>query len=130
MTQEFINKILFCGRVDTRKYRYISEGEFDNYHQYTTIQRLPKKYLSTTTALNDWEIVWSNEKSLKTYNDGWYQVRGTEVYVEDGIVTRGIKKDSNGHDVAAYTYISDGHGGFDRTTVSIIEFIGGKGTLL
>ena len=111
MKQEFINKVLFCGRVDTRKYRYISNDEYDSYHQYTTIQRLPKKYLSTTAALNDWEIVWSNEKSLKTYEDGWYQVRGTEVYVEDGIVTRGIKTDSN-------------------TTVSIIEFIGGKGTLL
>ena len=34
--------------------------------------------------------------------DGWHIVRGLEVYIENGLVIRGIKTDSNGGRVTAY----------------------------
>ena len=130
MTQEFINKVIRESMVDTKQYRYVAFEQNDLDHQYQVIMRMPITSLETTDAIDGWEVFWDNRDSLKTYPDGWYTVRGQDVYVEDGIVVRGMKKDSNGSNVTAYTYISDGHSGFDRTTVSIIEFIGGKGTLL
>ena len=36
--------------------------------------------------------------------DGWHIVSGYQVYVENGLVVRGIKHDSNGSLVPAYPY--------------------------
>lgn len=40
----------------------------------------------------------------KVIKDGWHVILGYEVYVENGLVIRGIKEDSNGSPVTAYPY--------------------------
>ncbi len=58
--------------------------------------------------------------------DGWHTIKFQDeileitkeydVYVENGIVLRGTKKDSNGNDVPAYPYRSCRNGGWDNCT--------------
>jgi len=46
--------------------------------------------------------------------DGWHVVRGLEVYIENGLVIRGIKTDSNGGRVTAYLYRKARGGGWNK----------------
>nr|DAH10228.1 MAG TPA: hypothetical protein [Caudoviricetes sp.] len=36
--------------------------------------------------------------------DGWHEVYGENVYVENGKVIRGVKKDENGSKITSYPY--------------------------
>lgn len=45
-----------------------------------------------------------NTKCAK-YADGWNVICGYDVYIEDGCVLRGTKKDHNGSYVTAYPYV-------------------------
>lgn len=123
MKSSFIKKVLDHGDLDTKKYRYIVRHKNDLYHQFPTIERLQLSLLRTTAALTEWEEVWSGRDSLRYWPDGWYNVEGRDVLVEDGIVLRGTKRDINGGDITAYVYKSDGHGGYDQISPTIVEFI-------
>lgn len=48
---KFLERVKRDGIADTRKYRYV----VDNAHG--VIKRLPLKYLDTTFALTEWEVV-------------------------------------------------------------------------
>lgn len=41
---------------------------------------------------------------MKKINDGWHKIYDCNVYVENGIVKHGTKKDINGRLVIAYPY--------------------------
>jgi hypothetical protein len=53
MTKKFIEKVLYMGTVDTKKYRYKVGQDVDG---NTIIRRLPIEYLDTTAALDGWEV--------------------------------------------------------------------------
>lgn len=57
MKQEFINRILREGIVDTENYRYIKKECHNHETQWIEIRRLPLSSLDTTAALSDWETV-------------------------------------------------------------------------
>ena len=38
------------------------------------------------------------------YKDGWYKVKGFDIYVEDQVVKRAMKLDNNGYAVSAQVY--------------------------
>ena len=57
MTNQFIKKVLEAGIYDTRKYRYVVEEDITT----RKIKRLPIYKLDTTAALNDWEIIYTEE---------------------------------------------------------------------
>ena len=130
MTKDFIAKVIHYGALNTKAYRYKLDTRHDLYHQYQDISRTPLISLGTTDALGPWEIVWSDKDKLSSYSDGWYTVKGQGVLVENGYVLRGTKRDCNGSEVTAYIYKSDGRGGYDKTDVTILDFIAGKGELL
>lgn len=50
MKKEFIERVIREGIVDTRKYRYIMKAP--------KILRLPRIYLDTTKAIDEWEVVY------------------------------------------------------------------------
>lgn len=58
MKKEFLNRILYEGVVDTRKYRYIANNPGDS----IVIRRLPIKDLDTTATIDGWETVCKIEK--------------------------------------------------------------------
>ena len=58
MKKEFLNRILYEGVVDTRKYRYIA----NNPGASIVIRRLPIKDLDTTATIDGWETVCKIEK--------------------------------------------------------------------
>lgn len=62
MTKEFINRVLYYGPIDTRKYRYLSVFRHDHEQQWFEIRRLPLDYLGTTLSINGWETVYSSRK--------------------------------------------------------------------
>ena len=69
----------------------------------------------------------------KKLNDGWNVVADREVYVEDGRITRGLKKDMNGSNVAAYVYRKSSLGGWDKVesvTVKAFETAVEKGKMI
>ena len=43
--------------------------------------------------------------------DGWHKFMQYKIYVEDGLIIRCEKKDSNGHWIPAYTYRNHNCGG-------------------
>ncbi len=43
----------------------------------------------------------------RKYADGWHTLKGFRVYVENGMVIRGLIHDRNGEDVPSYPYYSD-----------------------
>ena len=45
--------------------------------------------------------------------NGFHKLAGYVVYVEDGRVLRGIRRDRNGYDVTSYPYRSCKEGGWD-----------------
>lgn len=51
----------------------------------------------------------------KKVKDGWHIVYGRDVYVENGKVMKGLKKDHNNSLVTAYPYIRR-NGGWDNIT--------------
>jgi len=53
--------------------------------------------------------------------DGWHIVYGYRVYVENGRVLRGTKKDINGNDVTAWPYECNVEGGCDNISGVKIE---------
>jgi hypothetical protein len=53
MTQQFVDKIIREGIVDTKNYRYITKECGD----HLEIRRLPIEKLDTTAALSEWETV-------------------------------------------------------------------------
>lgn len=53
---------------------------------------------------------------MKRVSDGWHTVRGYRVYVEDGCIMRGVKRDINGGLVPAYPYKPAFEGGYDLCT--------------
>lgn len=53
MKKDFENKVIRCGMVDTKKYRYILHTTING----DVIERIPIEYLGTTMAINGWEIV-------------------------------------------------------------------------
>lgn len=67
---------------------------------------------------------------IEKYDDGWHNIRGYDVYVEDGIILRGKKKDGNLQEVTAHTYVTNDEGGYDKAKLTAVEFAEGKGTLL
>lgn len=54
MTKQFIEKIIRYGTVDTKNYRYTIRENRDNQGE---IIRLPIGSLSTTDAIDGWEVV-------------------------------------------------------------------------
>ena len=50
----------------------------------------------------------------KIVSDGWHDIAGYRVYVEDGKVMRGIKRDYNGGIVSASVYRGSWRGGWDN----------------
>lgn len=48
--------------------------------------------------------------------DGWHTVYGNPVYVENGKVVRGMKKDHNGGWVAAFPYKASLYGGWTNVS--------------
>ena len=52
----------------------------------------------------------------KTERTGWYTVAGYEVYIENGIVKRGIGADPNGSRITVYPYIRSKYGYWDKDT--------------
>lgn len=52
MTKNFIDKVITKRIVDTKNYRYVLDC------RRGTIRRLPIKYLDTTKAETEWEIVY------------------------------------------------------------------------
>lgn len=44
--------------------------------------------------------------------NGWHNIQGRIVLVEDGFIIRGIKPDRNGYHVTAYVYRSDKNTGW------------------
>lgn len=67
----------------------------------------------------------------KVIKDGWHVICGYEVYVENGIVIRGIREDYNGSRVSAYPYRACRSGGWDHDTMSVDAFRAGvkRGTI-
>lgn len=57
MKQEFIDRIIREGTVDTKKYRYIRKDVTSATTQRLEIQRLPINSLGTTDAVNGWQTV-------------------------------------------------------------------------
>jgi hypothetical protein len=55
MTKKFIEKVLYMGTVDTKKYRYKVGQDVDG---NAIIRRLPIEYLDTTAALDGWEVCY------------------------------------------------------------------------
>lgn len=49
----------------------------------------------------------------KVYEDGWYKVSGYEVYVEDGVIVRGVSADGQR---TTYPYIKCKTGGWDNAS--------------
>lgn len=43
----------------------------------------------------------------REYTDGWHTLKGFRVYIENGMVVRGLIKDHNGEDITAHPYYSD-----------------------
>jgi len=58
MKKDFIEKVLHERIVDTKQYRYVAKVKDGK--QY--INRLPVADLDTTTAIDGWETVWSEEE--------------------------------------------------------------------
>ena len=54
MSIKFYERVMNSVYIDTKKYRYISREGRDG---VVYILRLPIKYLDTTKALTDWELV-------------------------------------------------------------------------
>jgi len=46
--------------------------------------------------------------------DGWHIVSGLEVYIENDLILRGTKADSNGSAVTAYLYRRNRKGGWNK----------------
>ncbi|MDD6667771.1 MAG: hypothetical protein PUE58_07460 [Lachnospiraceae bacterium] len=53
--------------------------------------------------------------------DGWHIVKGFDVFVKDGKITRGIKKDYNGDYVPAFPYRSTKEG-WSQETPTVAAF--------
>lgn len=78
MTKKFIERVKREGRVDTRKYRYISDEDVRHDKYIFQIKRLPLEYLDTMAAYDEWEVVYSEtlaeaqsiiEKETKIYRN-------------------------------------------------------------
>lgn len=70
----------------------------------------------------------------KTIKDGWHDIMGYEVYVEDGKVIRGMKQSYTGlGKVSCYVFRASRYGGWDReyTGVTVAAFRAGvrRGTI-
>ena len=64
--------------------------------------------------------------------DGWHTIYGRKVYVEGGMVRRGIKEDRNHSQAAAYVYRASRRGGWDKEDgLSVAAFRAGiaRGTI-
>ena len=53
---------------------------------------------------------------MKKISDGWHTVRGYRLYVEDGCILWGVKRDINGSLVTAWPYKPAPGGGYDLCT--------------
>ena len=67
-----------------------------------------------TEAAEKAEISRRTLEKGDSMKDGWHVVRGLEVYIENGLVIRGIKTDSNGGRVTAYLYRKARGGGWNK----------------
>lgn len=54
------------------------------------------------------------ERKLRGMKDGWHEIMGYRVWVEDGMILRGMKKDYNNSWIACYVYRESRRGGFDK----------------
>ena len=75
--------------------------------------RKTKKELAQEQAIAI-ETETVKEEKENSMKDGWHVVRGLEVYIENGLVIRGIKTDSNGGRVTAYLYRKARGGGWNK----------------
>lgn len=58
--------------------------------------------------------------------DGWHKVCGREIYTEDGVITRAMKRDRNAGLVPAFTYRRNAKwGGWDSEEMTIEAFRAG-----